>query len=92
MQISKTKIFSKFSFGIIISLILVLLLVACGDSSTPIPQTTTLAGGVTPVGTTVMQPKILRVATDLNGAKIEFTEKPTLNDGIPSFIWFLTEG
>jgi len=86
---SKTKIFSKFT---ILSLILVLLLAACGDSSTSIPQTTTLAGGLTPVGATVTQPKILRVATDLNGAKIEFTEKPPLNDGIPSFIWFLTEG
>ena len=87
-----THIFSKFNIGTALSLILMVLLAACGDSTASAPPTTTLPGSLIPATKTIIQPKILRVATDLNGAKIEFTEKPSLNDGIPSFIWFLTEG
>jgi hypothetical protein len=37
------------------------------------------------------QPKIVGQGRDANGGKIDFTEPPILNDGVPVFLFFETE-
>lgn len=71
------------SFGVLI------LLAACSSATVnpaPAPSSTiptTNIGGVN-------QPKVVRTTTDTTGTKIEFTEPPMLNDGVPAFLWFET--
>ncbi len=54
--------------------------------ATAIPVTTT------PALKAIVQPKVIRTASDSYRKTIQFTEQPvTLNDGIPSLLWFDAE-
>lgn len=72
-----------------------LLLAGCGNpTSTPALATDQTASGPAMTGTVasaVVQPKVVGTGTDAQGGKIEFTEPPTLNDGIPALLFFETE-
>ncbi len=55
--------------------------------ATAIPVTTA------PALKAIVQPKVIRTARDSYRKTIQFTEQPaTLNDGIPSLLWFDAEG
>jgi hypothetical protein len=84
---------------VLLGLGLVLLMNACGDPTVTVNPAITLAA-TTPAAaitgpdlTAIVQPKVIRTASDSYRKTIQFTEQPaTLNDGIPSLLWFDAEG
>ncbi len=70
-----------------------LLLAACGSNPTFTPTSTSADPNVTNSISSggVSQPKVVASGLDANGGKIDFTEAPKLNDGIPVFLWFETQ-
>lgn len=71
-------------------LALAFLLTACGSGATAV---TGIPAAATPstAPLAVTQPKVSKVVTD-QGEQVEFNEAPPLNDGVPSFISFVTVG
>ena len=84
------KFFSFFSLSVGL-VIMVVLLVACSDSNTPIsptatPNLATATPAPTPTPKPLVQPKIVRSLPDARGT-VDFTELPDLKDGWPTLIW-----
>lgn len=78
---------------------LALLIIACGDTTATVNPAITQTGSISgatitaPPLMTIVQPKIIRTASDSYRKNIQFTEQPAnLSDGIPSFLWFDAEG
>ncbi len=78
---------------------LVLLMNACGDTTVIVNPAITLAATTpaeaitAPALNAVIQPKVIRTASDSYRKTIQFTGQPaTLSDGIPSLLWFDAEG
>ncbi len=77
--------------GAILGLSLTLMLAACGETATIIPSTGSNATTIIAPGNaakTLLQPQVIRTAKDDMRSSINFTEQPTLNDGVPTLLWF----
>lgn len=79
-----------------IGLATLIILTACGTTpaltTTPTNLSSTAGNGTgLKAGSGLSQPKVVGQGRDANGGKIDFTEPPILNDGVPVFLFFETE-